>query len=130
MQDLIIEATKSSPRIQLNPVTHVLDIRGESYPENATKFYAPVFAWLGRYLAELGDEPVTVNLCISYFNSSSSKALMNLFDQLEDACRAGRRISVFWYYDPDNETALECGEEFREDARELQFQLVALPAQP
>ncbi|OQX09938.1 MAG: hypothetical protein BWK76_21470 [Desulfobulbaceae bacterium A2] len=130
MQELIIDATKSSPRIHFDPVRHVLEIRGESYPENATKFYTPVFAWLSEYLAGLGEEPVTVNVSISYFNSSSSKALMNLFDQFEEGCRSGRRITVNWYYDPENETALECGEEFKEDSCDLPFHLVARPEQP
>lgn len=125
MQELIIEASKSSPRIHFDPSAHVLEMRGESYPENAATFYAPVFTWLAAYLAGLGEEPVTVNLTISYFNSSSSKALMNLFDMLDDACRVGRRITVNWRYDPENETALECGEEFKEDVCDLPFNLVS-----
>ncbi len=131
MQELIIEATKSSPQIHFDPAGHVLEMSGESYPENAAKFYAPVFDWLGRYLAGLGEEQVTVNLAISYFNSSSSKALMNLFDMFDEACRTGRRITVNWRYDPDNETAQECGEEFKEDVCDLPFNLVACgPGQP
>lgn len=131
MQELIIDATKSSPLVHFDPSRHVLEMSGESYPENASKFYAPVFAWLTEYLAGLGEEPVTVNLAISYFNSSSSKALMNLFDQFDEACRAGRRITVNWRYDPENETALECGEEFKEDVCDLPFNLVACgPGQP
>ncbi|MEW5772247.1 MAG: DUF1987 domain-containing protein [Thermodesulfobacteriota bacterium] len=125
MQELIIEASKSSPRIHFDPRSHVLEMSGESYPENAAKFYAPVFAWLDEYLARPGEDPVSVNLAISYFNSSSSKALMNLFDMLDEACRAGRRITVNWRYDPENETAQECGEEFKEDVCDLSFNLVA-----
>ncbi len=126
MQELIIDATKSSPRVHFDPSRHVLEMAGESYPENASKFYAPLFDWLTAYLAGLGEEPVTVNLTISYFNSSSSKALMNLFDMLDESCRVGRRITVNWIYDPDNETALECGEEFKEDVCDLPFNLVAV----
>jgi hypothetical protein len=125
MQELIIEPTKSSPRIHFDPASNVLEMVGESYPENASKFYAPVFEWLTSYLAGLGEEPVTMNLTISYFNSSSSKALMNLFDMLDEACRVGRRITVNWRFDPENETALECGEEFKEDVCDLPFNLVA-----
>lgn len=128
MQELRIDPTKSSPRVHFDPVRHVLEITGESYPENAAKFYAPVFEWLGLYLAGLGDQAVTVNLNISYFNSSSSKALMNLFDLLDEACRNGRRIEVNWRYDEDNETALECGEEFKEDVSDLPFNLAPFGA--
>jgi hypothetical protein len=131
MQELLIEASKSSPRVHFDPSRRVLEIHGESYPENASKFYAPVFEWLGQYLAGLGEEPVIVDLNISYFNSSSSKALMNLFDMLEESCRNGRRISVIWRFDPDNETAQECGEEFKEDVCDLPFNLMACgPGRP
>lgn len=128
MQELCIDPTKSSPRVCFDPVRHVLEITGESYPENAAKFYAPVFEWLKLYLAGLGDQAVTMDLNISYFNSSSSKALMNLFDLLDEACRNGRRIEVNWRYDGDNETALECGEEFKEDVSDLPFNLAPFGA--
>ena len=61
---------------------------------------------------------------IVYFNSSSSKTLMDLFELLDDAAKAGKRVVVNWRYDRDNETAKECGEEFREDVAALRFNLV------
>jgi hypothetical protein len=103
-----------------------LEIRGESYPENASKTYAPVFAWLERYLEGLRDEVVQVELEITYFNSSSSKILMNFFDMLEDAAETGKKIVVNWYYDEENETALEYGEEFQEDMELVEFNLKEL----
>ena len=123
MEDLIIEATKSSPFIHFDYAKHTLEIKGESYPENAAKAYAPVFAWLEEYLGGLKDEEVWVNLEITYFNSSSSKVLMNFFDMLEDAARDGKKIVVNWHYHEDNETALECGEEFMEDMDHVEFKL-------
>ena len=123
MEDLIIEATKSSPSIYFDYPRHTLTIKGESYPENAAKVYAPMFAWLEAYLEGLGDEVVQVNLEITYFNSSSSKILMNFFDMLEDAAEAGKKIVVDWHYHEDNETALECGEEFMEDMSFVEFNL-------
>jgi hypothetical protein len=125
MDNLIIEATKSSPAIRFNSMERVLEITGESYPENAAKFYAPVFAWLESFLPTL--EPgyqLVVNLTITYFNSSSSKALMNFLGALETAQIEGKSIVVNWYYDPDNDTALECGEEFMEDCCDLNFVLI------
>jgi hypothetical protein len=61
---------------------------------------------------------------IIYFNSSSSKALMNFFDLLDEAVAAGRKIAVNWIYDAGNESALEYGEEFKEDLESLEFNLV------
>ena len=123
MEDLIIEATKSFPYIHFDPAGNRLEIRGESYPENAAKAYAPVFAWLEEYLQGIGDGGVRVDFEITYFNSSSSKILMNFFDTLEDAAQDGKKIVVNWHYHEDNETALECGEEFQEDMELVEFNL-------
>ncbi len=39
---LRIEATKSSPMIEFNAEMRCMQITGESYPEDAAKFYNPV----------------------------------------------------------------------------------------
>ncbi len=123
MEKLIVEATKSSPFVHFDHEKHTLEIKGESYPENAAKTYAPMFDWLEEYLMGLKEEVVQVNLEITYFNSSSSKILINFFDMLEDAARDGKKIVVNWHYHEDNETALECGEEFMEDMNLVEFNL-------
>jgi len=125
MENLIIEATKYTPEICFDATRNLLEIRGETYPENTAEFYAPVFTWLEAYLDQLGDDMVTVNLEIHYFNSSSSKVLMDMFDKLEGACRGGRRITLNWIYERENESALEYGEEFQEDLEILKLNLVA-----
>ena len=115
MDNLFIEATKYTPRIRFDAAKNILEITGETYPENTAEFYAPVFRWLNQYLSQLENEPVTVNLEINYFNSSSSKVLMDMFDKFEEVIKAGKRIELNWIYDKENESALEYGEEFQED---------------
>ena len=126
MEDLKIEATKHTPEISFYASKNLLEIKGESYPENTSEFYAPVFSWLEEYFKQLGDDSVTVNIEIIYFNSSSSKVLMNFFDLLEDESEKGKRIIVNWRYDKENESALEYGEEFQEDVESLVFNLVEI----
>ena len=124
MQTLEIIATKSSPEIIFNAQTNTLSIVGESYPENTAQFYEPVFEWLDEYLTELSDQQVTFNMELIYFNSSSSKALMDIFDILEEASDDGKNIVLNWIYDEENDAALEYGEEFAEDIETLTFNLV------
>lgn len=124
MENLEIAATKSSPEVNFNGSEHTLSIVGESYPENTTLFYEPVFAWIESYMGTVGDEEVTVNIELIYFNSSSSKVLMDLFEILEDLSDEGKNITVNWIYDEDNEASLEYGEEFEEDIESLTFNLV------
>lgn len=124
MDNLVIESTEATPNIHLDYTTGVLRIQGESYPENAAEFYAPVFKWLRQFLSSDHLQEIVANVEILYFNSSSSKALMNFFDLLDETASKGKAIIVNWIYDADNESSLEYGEEFKEDVKFIQFNLV------
>ena len=125
MKNLNITSTKYTPEINFDADSNILEIKGETYPENTAEFYAPVFTWLDEYIDQLKDDEVTLNLEITYFNSSSSKVLMDLFDRFEDAHRNGKNITLNWIYDKDNESVLEYGEEFQEDLENLTLNLIA-----
>lgn len=124
MDNLVREATKSSPYIRFDAGTGLLEIKGKSYPENAAKFYAPVLEWLNEYLNSVAKETIHVNLDIVYFNSSSSKVLLNMFDILDNAAKNGRKITINWHYLRENDTARECGEEFMEELEAVTFNMV------
>lgn len=116
MKGLFVEKTKSTPEIQFDPDNFKLRIEGQSYPENAFKFYEPIFAWIDNYLQQLEAEVVLeIYFHMPYINTSSSKCVMMLLEKLEDAYHAGKKVAIRWYYDVENETALECAEEFKED---------------
>lgn len=128
MNDLIIDATRSSPAIRFEAASRRLSLSGESYPENAAVFYAPVFEWVKAFLAELGPgESVAVEFEIGYLNSSSTKVILNLLDLFDFAAQAGAAIRVDWRYDPGNETAIECGEDFSAELTAVEFRLVEHP---
>lgn len=120
MQDLIIEETKYTPAISLQASGQITMI-GKSYPENTFEFYAPVMEWLKSYFEE-GNTALTVNMEITYFNSSSSKLFFDFFDLIED--NNNDEIVVNWIYDEENESALEAGEDFQEDFEDLTINLV------
>lgn len=120
MQNLVIEKTKSTPYINFDADSGYLQISGESFPENVTKFYTQIMEWIHNYLNEESKE-MTIQFTVTYFNSSSSKVFMTIFDLLEERVIEGRKISVKWMCDKQNELAIECGEEFKEDLNELPF---------
>ena len=124
MNHLVMEKTASTPAVDFDPDTCVLRIAGESFPENAAKFYAPILAWIGEFTERPGCPAIVLECDILYFNSSTSKILMNLFDTLESCVLKGKDIAVRWFCREDNETAVECGEEFREDLDSLPFEIV------
>lgn len=124
MEKYYAAATKSTPYIIFDPSAQRFIISGESYPENAAAFYTPVFKWLTEFLDTQYDSQIVFDIELIYFNSSSSKALINFFTMLEWAAQSGKDIIINWRYYADNDNALECGEEFKEDAPGLTFNLV------
>jgi len=124
MEKLIIEATKSSPEINFDPDDNHLNIRGESYPENAAAFYQPILDWIQKFLVTDNDRNIIVDIELLYFNSSSSKVLSDIFDQMEIAAGNESSITINWRYHCENDMSLEYGEEFQEDYEKLNFKLI------
>lgn len=122
MSDLFIAATPSSPEVDFRFSENTLNLRGESYPENASAFYGGVIDALRTYLYHLGgDGRVTANIALSYFNSSSTKMLFNLIDALNQSALAGVHVELNWYHDVDDETIFEFGTELHADFPALTF---------
>ena len=114
MGNLKIDSTASTPAILCDGETGRLEMRGDSYPENSFEFFTPVIAWVEAYLSG-SDRPLTADLYLLYLNTSSVKAMMDIFDMLEEAWGSGRAVAVNWYYDEENERVAELAEEFKED---------------
>jgi len=119
-----INPGKSTPKIILDENAGKVIIEGQSYPENAGSFYAPIVDWIKDYISQDG---MTLEMVIKliYINTSSTQVLMYILDIFEEAYSQGKRLSVKWYYDPENELAKETGEELRED---LTIPFEVLPA--
>lgn len=114
MDNIHIESTQSTPAIHADAATGVVEMRGDSYPENSFELFSPVIAWIENYLSA-GAGPLRLKLHLLYLNTSSVKAMMDIFDILEQAHRDGLDVAVDWYYDEQNERVAELAEEFRED---------------
>lgn len=114
MEKLFFESTKATPLIDFDADKRSMVLTGQSYPENAFKFYDPVFSWIDNYLASNPPE-IRVDIRLSYVNTSSSKCIMMLLEKLEKAFQEGVGIILNWYCDMENESEVECAEEFKED---------------
>ena len=124
MRDKIdIAATIRTPAVTFDFTQHHLKIKGESYPEDVTEFYGPVFTALDNYLSKLGKGSCRFDFELIYLNSSSAKAVMMLMDKLEAAAKKGASVDVYWYYDKEDDTMQELGEEFGEDLESAKFHL-------
>ncbi|WP_409522649.1 biofilm regulation phosphoprotein SiaC [Nitrincola sp. MINF-07-Sa-05] len=114
MNAIYIEGTSSTPTISCDVETGTLSMTGDSYPENSFEFFNDVIEWVSDFV-EQQDKPLTLELKLIYMNTSSVKAMMDIFDLLEAAHLQGYSVAVNWYYDPRNERVIELAEEFKED---------------
>lgn len=132
MDTLYRPQTERSPLIDFDFTDRRLRIEGESYPEDAAAFFGPLLKSLEEFLAGASNEPpsspIRFDLRMAYFNSSSAKALMNIFQMLEESARHGVPIEITWNYDADDETMQEFGEDFAQDMECVRFNLRALNA--
>jgi hypothetical protein len=130
MRNLKIAATDRSPEVDFDFEKHRLRLKGESYPEDVTAFYGPVVEALDDYLSGLGDGACFFDFELIYFNSSSAKAIMSLLEKLDEAAAAGAAVTINWYYDEEDDTMKDLGEEFGEDLERAEFHLKRLATGP
>lgn len=124
MENLIIEETKYTPSINLDAQKGIFELVGKSYPENTFEFYKPMMDWVEEYFNGNEQDKTIINLEIIYFNSSSSKLFFDFFDLIEESHNNGKNIEVNWIYDEENESAMEAGEDFKEDFEDIKFSLI------
>lgn len=123
MENITIAGGDRTPRVSFDFQSGKLAMSGESYPEDAAAFFGPIQAALRDFLAMPDAASVVFDLQMSYFNSSSAKALMNMFLMLEKAAQQGRGVTINWHYHEDDDTMLESGEDFAEDFSKAVFKL-------
>jgi hypothetical protein len=119
--NLFIEPTRVSPFISYSPNQNILSLRGRSSPENPIEFYKPVFEFLENYKSS-GNTSITVDVCLEYFNTSSTKVLFNIFKAIDKLKSNNIDGTINWYYEEWDDDMMEIGEDFSQDL-ELSFNL-------
>jgi len=113
MNDLVINDSVKTPTITFMAGEGALEIKGKSIPENSLEFYRPVFEWLDNYSGRPAPKTV-LRVALEYFNTSSSKCLLDIFRKLETISLSGKsEVKVSWCYDSDDEDMMEAGEDYR-----------------
>jgi len=120
MENLYIEGEGFIPEVKFDAQEGELSISGKSFHENTDAFYEPIIQWLKDYNLETY-QPTTVNFKMTYFNTTSSKAFLQLLRVLEDY---KAEVIVNWYYPEDDDDMLEDGENFEADTN-LKFNFIS-----
>lgn len=124
MDNLQITAGEDTPAADFNAETGALVLKGESYPENPVDFYDPLISWITQYTQEIRG-PLTLDITITYLNTSSSKCMLDFLEALDDYYESGGKVTINWYYEEDDEDMQDTGEELCEDL-ELPYTLIPI----
>ncbi len=122
MQIIKIKGTDDTPNVILDKENGIFEISGRSLPEDVAAFYEPILNWLDSY-SENPLEKTVFNFKLEYFNTASSKLLLDVLLKLEDMYEDGNEITVRWHYPDDDEDMQEAGEEYA-DIVEVPFEQV------
>ena len=93
MEPIIIEGTPKTPTVKFDANEGVFEIKGRSIPENSVEFYKPLVDWLDRY-KESPLLKTVVDIRLEYFNTSSSKCILDIFKRLENIHKAKNEVEI------------------------------------
>lgn len=111
MEKLHIEGSAKTPSVSFDGEAGVLEMRGRSIPENSIEFFQPLIDWVDAYGAT-PNAATRVDMKLEYFNTSSSKCILDLFKRLEKINNGSSEVIINWYYETDDEDMEEAGEDY------------------
>ena len=124
METLILKETNLTPSIKLDANEGQIKLQGKSIPENSLEFYQPIYEWLDNYVSSPNEKTV-VTIQFEYFNTSSSKCILDILKKIDRLDEDGYDVLIKWYYDEEDEDMMEAGEDYS-DLLESPFELIAI----
>ncbi|EAY32016.1 DUF1987 domain-containing protein [Microscilla marina] len=114
MEDLEIKGESGVfyiPNVKMEVSTGTCEISGESYLEDTDEFYNTIIKWIEQYRAEV-KKAIKFNFRLTYFNTSSSRGILNVLRTLKDYEDSGAEVEINWYYPDDDDSIAEEAEDY------------------
>jgi hypothetical protein len=114
MKDLVITNNNNLylvPQINFNATTGHCEIVGESYLETTKEFYGDIMDWLRNYMYEVRGS-LYIEIKLNYFNTSSSRCLLEMFRLLKGYQLQGNQVEIVWYVSIEEDFMVEEVEDF------------------
>ena len=109
MGNLILNSTKNSPEVTGLVEEGKLNIIGNSFPENAQKFYSDISEWVVALPESV--QKLEINCDINYLASSSLISFLELLKKCEKRFGATNCL-LNWNFESDDDDAEKTGEDF------------------
>jgi hypothetical protein len=118
-----LAGTDESPEVILDKSTNEFKFQGKSLPEDVKEFYNPILDWVEQYAMDPNEETV-VEFNMEYFNSASSKQILDILERFAMITEKGKKIAVKWHYMQDDEDMEDAGESYA-DIVNMPFELIS-----
>jgi hypothetical protein len=129
MENLVIKGSHGTfftPNVTFS-TSGICEISGESYLEESFEFYDNLIKWIDQYFNE-GGNSIQLSFKLTYFNTSSSRAILDLLTSLKRHQEDSKDVTVNWYYpDPDNDEMRMEAEDYIDETG-LEINLISYPA--
>ncbi|MFC2137452.1 DUF1987 domain-containing protein [Bacteroidota bacterium] len=112
MEKYFVQGNSKMPTVTVDPEKGLLEISGNSIPEDAGGFYKPIVDSLNEYFKNPQYKTV-VNINLSYFNSASQKWLLNILKLFKFLPVEGNEVVINWYYDKNDEEMFDTIDDFK-----------------
>ncbi len=122
MEVINIQGTDDTPNVILDKSKGKFELSGRSLPEDVNLFYQSILDWIDGY-AEDPNEETEFDFKLEYFNTASSKIILDILLKFEEIVENGKKVKIIWHYHEEEEDMLEAGEEYA-DIVEIPFEYV------
>ena len=79
--------------------------------------------WVTASFAEGADAPVSMKLALRYMNSASTKMVFQMMAILDGYAAKGRKITILFEHDPDDDMMIEFADDLKLDYTWLSFSI-------
>ncbi len=112
MNKFHINSTDNTPEVTLDVQKQKFIIKGVCAPENPKEFFKPIQHELETVKSSLSN--LEVDIFLEYFNTGSSKCLLNLFLLIISKEISTIKYDFNWYFESGDEELMESGQIFEE----------------
>jgi hypothetical protein len=123
MEVVCIKGTQETPEVLLDGSKGIFEISGKSLPEDVKEFYNPILKWFDEYSKSPNTQTV-LKIKMDYFNTASSKMILELFEVVKKVYSGGHDTIIEWYYQEDDEDMQDAGQDYS-DLIEMPFKLIS-----
>ena len=106
MEPLVLAKTKKTPGVKFEDGLIILD--GRSTTNDPVSFYKQLQEWINHY-SNHPAEFTAIDIKLEYFDTASSKHILDLLKTLDIGYKKGNKMVINWYYEQGDDDMHDIG---------------------